>query len=169
MKDVRSLHLEDLFIKNKSEFNTLRKRVHEVFNLNEKHPDKVFNQKFSSSKSEEFDWAMSGGFWSQLKSLAALTNDEYILIAIVEPDPVNYFYKEFNYYNWAKLPLTLSEDEFFDLLEMGPKESPADAMLYNSFKVVWLPPSEEWAAWGNRSDELCVIGVTKDYMLDIFE
>jgi hypothetical protein len=78
---------------------------------------------------------------------------------VLDPNPVEYFYKEFNYYNWMKLPVNLSPDEYLDVLELGPEESPADAVLYNSYTVIWLPPSMKWAIWGERSYGVCVLGI----------
>ncbi|MEI5907051.1 hypothetical protein WAK64_08275 [Bacillus spongiae] len=153
------MNLEKFFIKDDNEFELLKEKVMTIFNEKINLPEQVFSQEFGNFKFEEFDWAMSGEFWKTLKKLAVHTNDEFVLTAVIEPNPVDYFHKEFKYYNWIKMSIDLSTDNYFELLELGPEESPADAVLYNSYTVVWLSPSMKWAIWGEREYGICVIGL----------
>lgn len=155
---MRLMNFENFFVRNNEEFNELKEMVSATFNIESKLPNQVFCEKFGNFKFEEFDFAMSGEFWDTLKKLAIQTNDDFVLAAVLEPSPVGYLYKEFNYYNWIKLPVGLSTDEYFEILELGPEESPADAVVYNSYTVVWLSPSMKWAIWGERDYGICVIG-----------
>jgi len=152
------LNFEKFFIRDNKEYNELKEIVSATFNIESKLPEQVFTQKYGDFKFEEFDWTMSSEFWNTLKKLANQTNDEFVLIAVLEPNPEEYFYKEFNYYNWIKLPVDLSADEYHEILEIGPEESPADAVVYNSYTIVWISPSMKWAIWGERDCSICVIG-----------
>lgn len=144
------MNFENFFIRNNKELIELKEMVISTFNIESNLPEQVFSEKFGDFKFEEFDWTMSGEFWDILKKLAIQTNDNFILIAVLKPNPVEYFYKEFKYYNWIKLPVGLSDDEYYEILQLGPEESPADAVVYNSYTVAWLSPSMKWAIWGER-------------------
>ncbi|AST05460.1 hypothetical protein AF2641_00140 [Anoxybacillus flavithermus] len=154
-----SVNLEALFVRDKKEFNKLIEMASDAFYLENRLPKQVFREQFNYFLFEEFDWAMDEDFWSTIQQLSKETKDDYVLTAVLDPNPVEYFYKEFNYYNWMKLPVNLSPDEYLDVLELGPEESPADAVLYNSYTVIWLPPSMKWAIWGERSYGVCVLGI----------
>ncbi|PLR77523.1 hypothetical protein CU633_10000 [Bacillus sp. V3-13] len=153
------MNFENFFVREKKEFDELKVMVNANFNLECKLPEQVFCQQFRYFKFEEFDWTMSGDFWNTLEKLAIETKDNFVLTAVLEPNPEEYFHKEFNYYNWVKLPVGLSADDYFEILEFGPEESPADAVLYNSNTVIWLAPSMKWAIWGERDYGVCVIGI----------
>ncbi|GGJ65704.1 hypothetical protein GGR02_000606 [Anoxybacillus voinovskiensis] len=152
------MNLETLFVREKKEFNKLIGIASDTFYIENRLPKQVFREQFNYFLFEEFDWAMDKDFWSIIQQLSKETKDDYVLAAVLDPNPVEYFYKEFNYYNWMKLPVNLSPDEYLDVLELGPEESPADAVLYNSYTVIWLPPSMKWAIWGERSYGVCILG-----------
>jgi hypothetical protein len=153
------MNLETLFVREKKEFNKLIGIASDTFYIENRLPEQVFREQFNYFLFEEFDWAMDKDFWCTIQQLSKETKDDYVLTAVLDPNPVEYFYKEFNYYNWMKLPVNLSPDEYLDVLELGPEESPADAVLYNSYTVIWLPPSMKWAIWGERSYGVCVLGL----------
>ncbi|MBB3909381.1 hypothetical protein [Anoxybacteroides rupiense] len=153
------MNLETLFVREKKEFNKLIGMASNTFYIENRLPKQVFREQFNNFLFEEFDWTMDKDFWRTIQQLSRQTKDNYVLTAVLDPSPVEYFYKEFNYYNWMKLPVNLSPDEYLDVLELGPEESPADAVLYNSYTVIWLPPSMKWAIWGERSYGVCVLGL----------
>ena len=153
------MNLETLFVRKKKEFNKLIGIASDAFYIENRLPKQVFREQFNYFLFEEFDWAMDKDFWSIIQQLSKEAKDDYVLTAVLDPNPVEYFYKEFNYYNWMKLPVNLSPDEYLDVLGLGPEESSADAVLYNSYTVIWLPPSMKWAIWGERSYGVCVLGL----------
>ncbi|MBN2908787.1 hypothetical protein JQC72_04525 [Polycladomyces sp. WAk] len=153
------MNLATLFVKEKKEFDELRRMANDVFYLERRLPEQVFREQFHHYLFEQFDWAMCDEFWNVIQQLAEETKDDFVLTAVLDPDPVGYYYKTFHYYNWIKIPVALSSDEYFAVLESGPEESPADAVLYNSYTVIWLSPSMKWAIWGERNDGICVLGL----------
>lgn len=147
----------------------IRKRdVEACFCIGKSLPERVFNESLSYFRFEEFDWAMSAEFWPSVQTLCQSSGDASILIAVLEPDPLNYYKKEFGYFNWAELPIVASSEDYWALLNHCPDESPADSLLANSEKVVWLPPSKKWAIWGERSFEVCVLGGQEPTTLDLW-
>lgn len=159
------MNVKNFFMKDIQQFNESKKMINAAFNTENELPEQVFSQSFKDFKFEEFDWAMDFEFWNTLKQLAFQTKDDFILVAVLDPNPIEYFYKEFKYYNWISLPIDLSVDEYYEILEYGPEESPADAILYNSRIVVWLSPSMKWAIWAEREYGICIVGFSdKDHL-----
>lgn len=150
--------MEHLFLADEKEFVEIKGWVDRVFNTEQELPEQVFKESFHGFKFEEFDWAMDEAFWSTIQNLCLKSEDAHCLIAVLNPDLVRYFYKEFGRFSWAKLPVDLSADEYFSVLAHEPVESPADAILYNSYTVIWVPPSGKWGIWGERDTGVCVLG-----------
>ncbi|MCL1698806.1 hypothetical protein [Lysinibacillus sp. Bpr_S20] len=151
------MNFKNFFVNEEKEFDELKKLIYSTFHFGRTFPEQVFEEEYKHFKFEEFDWTMSDEFWTTLKKLATKSKDDFVLVAVLEPNPEEYFYKEFQYYNWIKMPVWIDEDDYYDILEFGPKESPADAVLYNSSVMIWLSPSLEWAIWGEREFGVCVI------------
>jgi hypothetical protein len=150
--------MERLFIADEKEFAESKKWVDRVFNTEQELPEQVFQESFHGFKFEEFDWAMGEAFWSVLQDLCRKSEDAYCLMGVLNPDPVRYFYKAFGRFSWVKLPVDLTADEYFSVLAHEPAKSPADAILYHSYTVVWVPPSGKWGIWGERDMGVCVLG-----------
>jgi hypothetical protein len=144
------------------DFAQIKETLSKVFDLDQRLPKQVFRKKFGYFLFEEFDWAMTPEFWGTLQHLSKASNDDYVIVAVVDPDPQNYFYNEFGFYNWLKLPMTLSNMDYFFALETGPEESPADAILYNTRIIAWCSPSMKWAVWGERTYGTCIIGFSDE-------
>jgi hypothetical protein len=124
-------------------------------------PAQVFRERFNCFFFEEFDWAMSEEFWATLQDLARKSGDQSLLVSVLEPDPVDYYKREFGCYNWAIISSTSTADEYWTLLNHHPEESPADSILSNSERVVWAARSGAWAVWGERALEICVLACSK--------
>lgn len=147
------------FIRDTQAFEESKHKIEKTFLINECLPERVFREDFRWFAFEEFDWAMSGEFWPVVQELAQSSGDTSLLMAVFDPEPEDYFKKEFGYYNWASIPVSASRDDYWELLNTHPESSPADSFLANSEKVVWLPHSAKWAIWGERSREICVLAV----------
>ena len=103
---------------NDNEFNESFKLIKSVFEIYKNISNQVFKKQFSSFMFEEFDWAMSADFWNSfLKPMGVISQDDRILMAVLDPDPLNYFYNEFGYYNFVKFPINISGNKYFEILE----------------------------------------------------
>ena len=156
------MNTEKFKIYTNDDFIKTKETLSNVFDINKRIPQQVFRNIFSNFLFEEFDWAMTPEFWNTIQQLSRASNDNHVIIATLDPDPQNYFYKEFAFYNWFKLPTTLSDINYYSILKEGPKESPVDALLYNTEVVIWCAPSMKWAIWGERSYGICILGFSKD-------
>ncbi|WP_243521918.1 hypothetical protein [Bacillus pseudomycoides] len=151
------MDLKSTFIRNLQEFKKFEKLLNRVFYTKRELPEQVFRKNFGNYMFEQIDLAMSDEFWDTIQILARKTQDDYILCAVLDPRPLEYYYKEFGYFNWVKLPINLTADEYLDILNIEPDSSPADSIMSNSFTITWLSPSMKWAIWGDRSYEVCVL------------
>jgi hypothetical protein len=153
---------ENFNIHTPDDFARTKETLSNVFDLDKRLPEQIFRNNFGNFLFEDFDWAMTPKFWGTLQRLSTASSDDHVIVAVLAPDPQNYYYKEFAFYNWLKIPMTVSAMDYFSALETGPEESPADAILYNSKIVAWCSPSMKWAVWGERPYGVCVIGFSNE-------
>ena len=151
------MKLNDLFISNMDEYKVYSDLINDVVETSINLPANVFRdgKKFLF---EDFDWVMTEEFSEKLKLLALETNEPFVLVAVLDPNPVEYYYKEFGYFNWIKVPTNFLNVIYFEALMHSPEESFADSILYNSKTVVWTVPSAKWAIWGDRDFGTCILG-----------
>lgn len=135
-----------------------------VFDQNKRLPQQVFRKNFDCFLFQEFDWALSDDILPTIKELSNSTRDREFLTAVLKPDPVDHFLKEFGYYNWLKASVNISGEDYVNALWTHPKDSIADNIITNSNIVVWLSHSLQWVIWADRDMEICIIGMvsTKD-------
>jgi hypothetical protein len=146
------------FLHSKADFEFWHGSVASVVNDRLRLPNQPFVKPFNKYSFEEFDWMMGDSCWPSLVNLATVSNDTKILLAVLDPDPAQYYKAEFNYYNWAIVPVDIDKNTYWSILNLTPENSPADSVLANSEIVVWLPQSLRWVIWGERSSGLCVLG-----------
>jgi hypothetical protein len=152
------MKFKDLIIHNSKEFKEIQKNFAQVFNISQVFPYQVFNDNFGKFSCYEFDRALFSDFWPALQKLAQASHDNFIFMAMISPDPVTYMYKNFGYYNWFKLPLTITAKEYGEVVHAGPSQDPLENIVYISEIVAWVPLSCKWAIWGQRSDGICILG-----------
>lgn len=145
-------------ITDRQQFEQASSMVEKAFHHTRRLPDQVFKMPVRNRSVCEFDRALSDSFWTELTRLADAAGDSCILMAVLDPNPIEYFFKEFDQYNWCILSRGTTAEDYWEMLEQGPNGSPADAILFNSEVVIWLSPSLKWAIWGERSYGICLLG-----------
>lgn len=159
------------FIKDTNVFEEASHFVSKVFYDKQRLPNQVFRVPFQKTAVLDFDYAMSYHFWDELKRLIDTFGDSYVIMAVLDPHPVDYYYNEFSRYNWCTLNKGTTADEYWNMLNESPIDSPADSIVSNSEVVVWLSSSMKWAIWGERSYGICVAGFSdeiKDYNKELW-
>lgn len=151
------MNYQELFIHKKEEFEKVWSLITAAIDVKQELPNQIFKPAFSGFALGEFDWAMSGDFWGTLQQLTKVTGDSTAYIAVLDPEPTEYYFHHFGYYNIASLPITMSKDDYWQLLGTAPQNNPADSLLFNSFIVVWFPPSLRWFIFGQRTYEVCIL------------
>ncbi len=149
-------------IKEKGEFEEVSRLISNVFYEEKCLPDQVFKSSFRNTVVLDFDHLMSYSFWSELEHLTNIFDESHIITAVLDPHPVNYYYKEFSYYNWCIFNKETTAAEYWDNLQQSPTDSPADSMSIHSNVVVWLPSSMKWALWGERNYGIGILKFNDD-------
>lgn len=147
-----------MFVEDEFIFNKCQKIIEKIFRSNVDLPFDVFRNQFDWHGFDEFDYAMSADFAKELYRLSLLSGDDQVLMMVLDPDPVAYFREKFGYYGLTVLETAELSGNYWQLINMAPKLSPADSVLFNSRKVVWIPLSGKWAIWGDRNLGLCILG-----------
>ena len=122
-------------------------------------PALVFRPGYDRFRFLEFDVTTSERFWNVLSALAVSSQDSHVNLIVLEPDPIDYFFKRFHKYGALRFEVNASPNDYSEGLETAPANSPADALLYNSEVIAWFPDSCNWALWGERSRGVAVLGV----------
>jgi hypothetical protein len=160
------MEYKNKFIDNMNEFEKLKNLINTIFISNSSLPNQVFHKEYTNYLFKEFDFTMTDEFWSEIRELANKTNDDFIIMAVLNPDPITYYFKEFGYFNWVKLEVSITPDQYLDILNFSPEDSPADSIFVNSYTVVWVSPSMNWGIWAEREKEICVIAFSEKMYMD---
>ncbi|TQE68566.1 hypothetical protein [Leptospira noguchii] len=140
-----------------NKFNEYWNALDKVFFLEKNFPEDVFKIPFSHYGFIEFDESMTSRFWDEIRTWSSEKTKE-IIMAVIDPDPVGYYYRVFQRYNMIVLPKEAQYSQYSEALDEEPPNSPADSIFTNSTVIGWIPDSLEWAIWGDRGHEFCVIG-----------
>jgi len=140
-----------------SEMLRLQERLKLVVHPDRRLPEPVFQPQYGCFQFTEFDATMADQFWPVLWGLMRAFGDEHCSLAVLDPDPLKYFFAQFKRYGALRFELGNTADDYYNALSSEPDGSPADALLYNSEVIVWLPDSRKWAIWGERSLGIAVI------------
>lgn len=161
--------IENLFVKNKKEFDKINSLLLKSIDATKKMPDYILRKKYKFLKFIDDYESFSSIFLDILKKFTSISSDDNFLIAVLKPDPEKYYYKHFGYYNYGVLPVNVTLEEYTEFLLHGPVDSPADAILYNSFRICWLSSSLKWVIYFDRECEISVIAYDDDIYNKIIE
>ncbi|HDX9628487.1 TPA: hypothetical protein ROY30_002147 [Bacillus cereus] len=156
------MNLKSLSIKNKEVFDKWKHELDGMIHFDLSLPNQVFQNDYGNYMFGEFDSLMYDDGWNEIRKLAQTTHDSFVIMGVLDPHPEEYYYKEFGYYNWLKLPCDLTGDQYMDVLEEYPQDSMADSIMHNSFVVVWFPPSKEWIIIGDRSYGINILAIKNE-------
>lgn len=155
------------FIKNNFEYNKLKKIIDEIYFDDKVLPNQVFRQKYEKFLCEEFDLMIIDDFQENIKILSNLSDDKEIIFGTISPEPDSYYYKYFGYYSVVKLPINITNEQFYDLIEYAPKNNEADSIRFRSDILICMPLSKKWAIYGSRDYEICILGFQSEYIKQI--
>lgn len=97
-------------------------------------------------------------FWAVAQSLTLRSGDSRITVAVLDPDPDDYFHKEFGEFGVIELAVGASTAEYYAELSKAPPGWKADSLDTNSEVLVWFGDNGRWLIWGERSLGVAVIG-----------
>lgn len=160
------------FISDKKSFVKCKKQKDTIFNSNNHLPKKVFNESFNYFLFIDFDYLFEDSFFLNLSSFLKKMNLKDYIFYIDNPNPETYFYKHFKKFNVSIIPVNSELDCFNKFLFEDPGDSPADAIIYNSFDIFLFSNDSKWGITASRDLDIAVIGfkdiITKRNFLEEF-
>jgi hypothetical protein len=139
------------------QFPAAKQKVETVFHAERRLPEQVIKRPYRFNLMCQFDIAM-GELLDVLREMRSPLGNETVLLSVLDPDPIKYFYKHFHKINAFYFKADIPEDEYYDIRWRNPG-NPADAIQFNTEIETYIPNSLTWAMWGERSSEIAVIGL----------
>ncbi|AGE21477.1 hypothetical protein V2J23_17400 [Geobacillus thermoleovorans] len=153
------MNLEEFFINNKNDYIEMKETLSNIFILNQSMPNQVFHREYNGFLFGEYHGMYEEEFWKGLQILAQKSGDKYILLAELE----NYYNERMERYEWAKIPVDLSYENYLDILNAEPFENIYIGLVDYSCKLVFTSPSLQWGGWGERDQELYVFACKENF------
>lgn len=159
-------------IQTAEELSNLKSSVNDAINFDRRFPAQVFCEDFRYFKFFTFDEFRVRSFPEYMKDfLNSLDEDEYLLLAL-DPDPVDYFAKHYDFYGAITISAQDTPDDYFKAMWAYPAENAADSLMARGDVVVFSSPSCRWAMLFDRDADLGVCGfqtvATRDMFLKSF-
>ncbi|MGH6839987.1 MAG: hypothetical protein ACREDT_14560 [Methylocella sp.] len=142
------------------QYSHAKQTVESVFHVESRLPKQVFKRPFRFQLLCEFDFAMSDILETLHRMRSPLAN-ESVLLTVLEPDPISFFYKRYQKIYAFYFKADISENEYYSIRWHEPK-TPANyhkPIQFNTEIETYIPSSLSWAMWGQRSREIAVIGL----------
>lgn len=150
------MKIADLFITDQEEYVEIDSLINKIFIKGNEFPKQVFQSNYSRYHFAEFGWGYRERYWEVFQKLVKKSNDDYIVMAVLDNDLINY-YKSFGIYFCGKLPITLSYEEFGEFLFFEQSKIYCDSMTFGPEEVVCFSPSLKWAIYGHQGLETSVL------------
>ncbi len=112
-------------------------------------------------------------FANLIQHLLVSSRDNCAAYVVLDPDPVHYFWREFNKYPALEIDTGDPPEVYLRALNEDPGSSPVDAVGTNWWECVIVPPSISWFIHCLRDDSdrgghLWIPGAWKDEVVAIF-
>jgi hypothetical protein len=132
-------------------------------------PKQVFKKPLSLflfiSSDEIFHTA---SFFERIKSFLGQIGESRCFLAVIEPDPEDYFFRHFGKYSVIEMSVDDTDEDYLHIAQEDPGDSPADAIGFNSRIVLLFSDSRRWAIYVDRDYELGIVGFAEENLLRLF-
>jgi hypothetical protein len=154
------------YINTEDEFQRIASIIERTFDLDCMLPDQVFRKEYGHFLFTDFDWSMTSDIWPTLAALAMKAKDDQVLLYVAEPPPRDDVLQLFGHYDCMSIPVESSAEEYGKSLWYEPSRNIGDAIAIFADNVVWTSPSVQWAIWGWRTSETCILATKDSFFLD---
>lgn len=131
-------------------------------------PDQVFLDRHWPSRFCQFDLCFSPQLLHSCVALCETTGDTSLSFVMLDPDPVEYYFREFGRFGAVTMQVHEDVDAAWSAFEEDPGGSPADALMYAVRKFAVISPSLRWAVWGSRDEDVIIVGAENNDIVDAF-
>lgn len=157
-------------ISTSKQFAPILDSINKVVDKKSKLPDIVFK-----SDLRYFFFSIDGisvstsFFYDTLTNFLRKTNEEDFYVSVLDPDPIEYFGLNYNYYASIVYSVLDSAEVFFDGLNNYPTTNSADAIAINSERVVVSSSSCKWAFFLDRDTEIEIFAFSNKSDKELFK
>lgn len=131
-------------------------------------PEQVFKAPLSHFAFIQWDDVDTSDFFEKMKSFLDGTGESRWFLAVLEPDPEDYFFRHFGKYSVVEISTGDTFESYRNLLQSDPGDSPADAIAYNSTVIALYSDSGKWAIYGDRDYEFGVAAFADRGLHELF-
>jgi hypothetical protein len=153
-------------IKDLADFERINHHVNQVFDVGVSFLDQPFRADVGEFFLFPYEFVAGERFWPTLVDLAELHSDSEIEVMVLSPDPIEYFYREFEYYSAFVISTESASADYWAALSEGPPGWEADALAYRAERWVIVGPSASWGIWNDRAYGLSVVCSRPDPRLE---
>ncbi len=146
------------FICKKSIFKDNLQKLDELIDRRKEFPEQIFKIGFSHFSFLRFDDIFLETFINSIKEFLKENGETEFTFVVVNPNPETYFFEHFRKYSAFEMSVNNSFEEYLSILQLDPGESPADAIVYNSFEIMLFGKNSDWAIYCNRYFEVAILG-----------
>lgn len=139
------------------QYPAAKRKVENIFDVERRLPDLVFKRSYKIYLLREFEFAM-GALLDILRNSDSTLAGDNILLSVLDPEPINYFYKHYQKINAFYFKWNIAKKDYISLRWRNPGNE-VDAIQFNSGVETYIPSTLSWAMWGERSPEIAVIGL----------
>lgn len=139
-------------------FNLIENSIRCAVERDERFPERVFCRKYGWFLFIAFDMMFTKEFFNRAKRLLADSGERGLLLSTLDPDPVEYFFKNFGAFGAIKYSVDDSDADYLRGLNEDPGGSPADALMHNCNLLAIVPSGEAWVIVGDRDADLGICG-----------
>ena len=148
-------------IVDKQVFSVLRGECEKIINTRKRLPDFVFRRLFAQDFVVEHAHTYRKDFGSFLFKMSKIFEDESVNYMTVDPDPVDYYYRNFSFFGLASFRLSSLEDRYLPVMS---REGNIDSFRARGGDVgAFWGSSLKWGIFCDRiSWETAVIAVSEN-------
>lgn len=147
-----------MIVRDVEQFRRELERIDRVLDRKAELPQQVFRSRVTGIRFIDLDELWSEEFFELLQQLTAAVESRRVSVAVLKPDPVDYYYAHFRKFPFIEFDVaTSSSADYIKALHEDPGDSPADAIVHNSDVIVIFPENMRWLIYGDRNLEVGVI------------
>lgn len=156
-------------ITSKLMYDKMNKDINQIIIKSEMLPKNVFKIRFNYylfiSSSDPF----TASFFEDFNEFIQNTNEKKYWITALDPDPVSYYSKQFNFYGAGEFSDQETENDYFELLSNYPKENMGESITITSESILIFPNSKRWAIYTERDLDIGICAFAKKSDLELFK
>lgn len=156
------------FLTDAIEWRNLRSLVDSVILPSKRLPDFVFKQTWQAFRFADDGFLFDGKFASRMSSfLTGIQQADWTLM-VLEPDGEDYFHRHFGVYPVVCGHVGTTDEEFREVLNRDPGNSPADALIGSPNLITFFGPCQDWIGLLDRECEVAVMAFQKPELAKLF-